>query len=147
MCGCSGATRIRLRIRLGMVLATAPDVTTARDRVRTASNALERLRQSLTEQHLPPDREDRPSALPISIAIGVGVVVLAIVRITKLRGGDDLTPDQLVARGRRPELTLQRGNWRFRRIPPAPARAGRRRRKCLQRKEIGGRQRRPLRRW
>ena len=28
------------RIRLGMVLATAPDVTTARDRVRTASNAL-----------------------------------------------------------------------------------------------------------
>lgn len=34
------------RIRLGMVLATAPDVTAARDRVRTASNALERLRQS-----------------------------------------------------------------------------------------------------
>lgn len=52
----------------------------------------------MTEQHLPPDREDRPSPLPISIAIGVGVVVLAIVGITKLRGGDDLTPDQLVAR-------------------------------------------------
>lgn len=34
------------RIRLGMVLATGPDVTVARDRVRTASNALERLRQS-----------------------------------------------------------------------------------------------------
>jgi len=52
----------------------------------------------MTEQHLPPDREDRPSALPILIAIGVALVVLAIVSITQLRGVDDLKPDQLVAR-------------------------------------------------
>lgn len=52
----------------------------------------------MTEQQLPPDREDRPTALPILIAIGVAVVVLAIVGITQLRGVDDLTPNQLVAR-------------------------------------------------
>jgi len=52
----------------------------------------------MTEQLLPPEREDRPSALPILIAAGVGVVVLVIVGITMLRGGDDLTPNQLVAR-------------------------------------------------
>lgn len=52
----------------------------------------------MTEQHPPLDREDRPSALPILIAIGVAVVVLAIVAITQLRGVDDLTPNQLVTR-------------------------------------------------
>jgi len=66
----------------------------------------------MTEPLLPSDSESRSSALPILIAAGVGLVVLAIVGITMLRGGDDLTPNQLVARAAVGQNdALQRDNY------------------------------------
>lgn len=44
------------------------------------------------------DDQDRSSPWPILIALGIGLVVLAIVGITKLTGGDDLSDQQLVTR-------------------------------------------------
>lgn len=71
--------------------------------------------------------EDRSSAMPILIALGVGVVVLVVVGIVTLmdRGSGELTPDLRVARAAVGQNdALQRDNYADYRKYTCPAEQG-----------------------
>ena len=83
------------RRRLGVVLATAPDVA---DRARPGPPGLRRAAQALVVVTPDPDDGERPTIAPFFGALAIIVVVLIGIGLFNIFGGDGLSEDQRVGR-------------------------------------------------
>ncbi len=135
------------RRRLGMALATAPDVTAALDRVRRVSSALQQALAGPVSEPDPDDRAARPTMAPFLGALAIVAVVVVGVWLFHLFRGDELTAEQQIARAAVGQNdALQREDYADYRSFTCPAEQSTEQAVLDAPPRLGGPARRPLRR-